>query len=471
MRGKSISLLSVLALLTVLAIAVIWTQIVPQYQAQGAVRIKPIIPYLVFKTEDSGMIPLYESFVNTQVNIMTSSQVLVRVLDQTEVKDTQWYKDPPKSIMQRLGETPPTRMERLRDGLSVKPRRQTEIVDISFIATSSKDAKVIADAVLDDYLKYTWDKSYTTSNNIYRELAQQYDTLKRQIQDQELRCAALRRSLGTQSPEVLISNKRARLDETQTRHSELQQRITVLEWDRKRLEDLMKRDIAEGGSDVAVAPAGSAEQQPKYHEDKEWRERDVKVRTICHNIATSQLDPSDPEILQAKKDLKLAEELLRLREAQLDEQWRDRPKDAAGVPITIAGTSGPGYEEALTSMKQQLDRAKYEKTLVLAEFESQKTEFKGLFKGAEELERENNLLLEKQELFSAVRRRRDQKTMERNVPTGSIEELTRALASSKPYNDRRILFTAIALGLCLVVGCGIVFLQRTRTGDGGKGRR
>jgi hypothetical protein len=36
--------------------------------------------------------------------------------------------------------------------------------------------------------------------------------------------------------------------------------------------------------------------------------------------------------------------------------------------------------------------------------------------------------------------------MERNVP-GSIEVLTRASVSSKPYNDRRIMFTAITLVL------------------------
>ncbi len=467
MRRKTISLLSVLALLTVLAIAAIWTQIVPQYQAKAAVRIRPIIPYLVFKTEDSGMIPLYESFVNTQVNIMISSQVLQRVLDQTQVKQTQWYKNSPKSIMQRLGATLPSQLERLRDGLSVKPRRQTEIVDISFIAASSKDAKVIADAVLDDYLKYTWERSDTTGDNLYRELADQYKSLQVQIQAQELRCARLRELLGTQNPKELISSRRARLDETQTRLSKLQLRIAVLEGDCKRLEDLIKRDIDEDSNDVAVAHTGRAEKQPKYHQDKEWRERDVKVRTICHNIATSQLDPSDPEILQAKKDLKLAEELLRLREAQLDEQWRDRPKDAAGAPTTVAG-----YEETLISLEHELDRAKREQTLVLAEFENHKTQFDGLFKAAQELERENNLLLQKHELFSAVRQRRDQKNMERNIgPTSSIEALTQALASSKPHNDRRILFTAIALGLCLVVGCGIAFLHRLRLDGTGKGQR
>ena len=52
-----------------------------------------------------------------------------------------------------------------------------------------------------------------------------------------------------------------------------------------------------------------------------------------------------------------------------------------------------------------------------------------------------------------------------NAP-GSIEVLTRASTPSKPWNDRRILFTGVALGLYLAVGGGIVFMQRTRVGGG-----
>ena len=444
------------------AIATIWTQVIPQYRAIAAVRIQPIIRYLVFKTEESGMIPLYESFVNTQVNIMTSSEVRQRVLDETEVKETQWWKNPRRSVMERLGRTPPSRLERLADALAVKPRRQTEIVDISFLASSAKDAKIIADAVLDQYLKYTLERSDKTVDDIFRELADQYNTLRLQIQAQEQRCATLCESLGTQDPKELISSKRARLDQTQARLGDLQLRIAVLEGDRKVLEDFMKQDIAEDGNDVAVASMGSVEKQPKHYEDAEWRRLDANVRTIRHNIDTSPLKSKHPGWDRMAEELAYAEESLRLRETQLNEQWRDRPKDAAGVPITIAGTSGPSNEETLISLEQQLDRATREKTLVLAEFETQKTKFDLLFKAAQELERENNVLLQKQELFSAVRQRRDEKNMERNIPTGSIDKLTPAFASSRPYNDRRAVFTAMVLVMGLGLGGGAAFLRASR---------
>jgi capsular exopolysaccharide synthesis family protein len=64
-------------------------------------------------------------------------------------------------------------------------------------------------------------------------------------------------------------------------------------------------------------------------------------------------------------------------------------------------------------------------------------------------------------LFNAVRQRLDQKNMERNVPA-SIEVLMDAFVSSQPYNDRRIVFTAMALVLGLSMGGGAAFLRASR---------
>ncbi|MHC4569673.1 MAG: hypothetical protein ACYTE3_28435, partial [Planctomycetota bacterium] len=65
-------------LLAAPAIAAIWTQVTPQYQAKAMIQISPIIPHLVFKTEDTGIMPLYDSFVNTQVHVVQGPKVLRR---------------------------------------------------------------------------------------------------------------------------------------------------------------------------------------------------------------------------------------------------------------------------------------------------------------------------------------------------------------------------------------------------------
>lgn len=456
------TVLAVFVLTAVPAIAFIWTQVVPKYRASAEVRVRPIIPYLVFRTEDSGMIPLYESFVNTQVSIVRSLSVLQRVLDQQEVQETQWYKNPRKLFLQRLrGNPADPPIERLRDDLSVQPRRGTEIIDVAFMDSSARDAKLIADTVLDQYVKYIWEMSDATKDELYRQLVDQYKSLENEILGREKISAELRRSLGTGTPQELVSGKRVRLDATQARLSELRQSIAVLEWERKELEDLMKQAVTDDSNNVMAARTGGMEKQPKYYEDAEWRRLDIDVKTTRHNIENSSLTPNHPDMIRAAHNLKFAEELLRLREAQLDEQWRDRLKNEAGVPITITNADGLSAEERLISLEYQLARSKQEEKIVLAELEKQQAEFEGLFESAQLLEKENNALLHKRELFDAVRQRLDQKNMERNVP-GSIEVLARASVSSKPYNDRRIVYTAMALVLGLGMGGGAAFLRASR---------
>ncbi len=456
------TLLAIFVLVAAPAIAAIWTQVVPEYRARAEVQVRPIIPYLVFRTEDSGMIPLYSSFVNTQVSIIEGLVVLQRALDQQEVQETKWYKEPPKPLVQRLlGNPPASHIERLRDGLSVKPRKETEIIDVTFVDLSTKDAKIIVDAVLDQYIKYNGEKSDATKDELYSKLVDQYKSLDNEIKGQEMISAELSRSLGTGTPQELISGKRVRLDSTQARLNEMRQSIAVLEWKRKKLEDLIKQAVTDDSNDVSVDSTVTMENQPKYYEDAEWRRLDINVKTIRHQIATSLLTSRHPDNIQAKKDLEFTEELLRQREAQLSEQWRDRPKNAAGVPITVTDDSGPDYKEELRTLEHQLAQIKYEEQLLLAELKEQQGKFQELFENAQLLEKENNALQHKRELFSAVRQRLDQKNMERNVP-GSIEVLTRASVSSKPYNDRRITFTAMALVMGLGMGGGVAFLRASR---------
>jgi len=445
MIRQLILLFFVFFLMAALAIAAIWTQLIPEYRAEAEVRVRPIIPHLVFRTEDNGMIPLYESFMNTQVSIMRSLTVLQRVLDQQAVQDTQWYEKPPVSLMQRLrGKPPAPPVERLRNFLSIQARSKSEIIDVIFTDSGAEDAGIIVDAVLDQYMQYIGEKSDATKDHLYRQLIEQYKSLDNEIKGQEMISAELRRSLGTGTPQELISGKRVRLDSTQARLSEIKQKIAISEWKQKELKDLMKQEITPERSDVPVNSTVQMEKKPKYFEDADWRALDINVRTIQHSIATSELEPNNPEIIKATKDMEFSKELLGLREAQLDEQWSDRPKIASEVPKTITGPDGPDYEEELRTLELQMARTKYEEQLLIAEIRKQQAEFQELFESAQLLEKENNALQRKRELFDAVRRRLDQKNMERIVP-GPIEVLTRAFVPSEPYKDRRVLYTAIVL--------------------------
>jgi len=452
LRFKS-TIIVVFLLLAAPAIAAIWTLVVPRYRAQAELRVRPILPYLVFQTEDSGKIPLYDSFVNTQIAIINSETVLQRVLDQPAIQDTLWYKNPPKSLMGLLRGYPPSHIDRLRDALSARPRRETEIIDVSFIDSNTREAQLIANTVLEQYINRIGTMSDDTGDKILGELKDQYNLLEKDILEREKTTAKLRKELRTGTPEELISGKRLRLDETQARLSQVLQSITLLEWEIKRATTDDSNDVPEDANDRIQG-------QPKYYEDVEWRRLDANVRTMRHNIANSLLKPNHPDSARIEKELQFAEEQLKLREAQLNEQWRDRLNNPAGA-LTIAGASGLSYEEGLIYIKHQLERSKREEKLLVDELEKQQEEFASLFESAQLLDTENNALLHKRELFSAIRQRKDQKEMERNVP-GSIEVLTRAHSSTQPYNDRRIAFTVMVMVLALGAGSGLAYLKAAR---------
>ncbi|MBN2593344.1 MAG: AAA family ATPase [Sedimentisphaerales bacterium] len=417
------TILVVFVLVAAPVVAAIWTQMVPKYQARAEIRVRPIIPRLVFRTEDNGMIPLYGSFLNTQVSIIRGMTILQRVLDRKEIQETQWYKKPQQSLIERLRGNPTTPIERLNDTLSVRPRSRTEIIDVSFADSNVKDAKLIVNAILDEYIQYIGEQTNAEEDKLYQQLTEQYRSLQTQIQGQEAATAAISKSLGTETPQELISSKRLRLDETQARLNALRQRIAVSEWEIKHSNPDDSNNIA------AVAPADSNELHSKYFDDAEWLRLDANVRIMRHNIETSLRTPKHPDTIRAQKELASAEEALRLREAQL--------------------------------VEYQLARTKHAEELLAAELEKQQAEFIKLFDTAQSLDKQNNSLRHMHELFDAVRQRLEQKNVERDVP-GSIEVSMRAFASSRPYNDRRIVFTVMSLALALGMGGGFAFLRAGR---------
>ena len=442
------TVLAIFILVAAPLIAAIWITFVPKYRARAEVRVRPIIPYLVFRTEESGKIPLYDSFVNTQVPIISSVEVLQRVLDQSEVQQTGWYKNPPKSLLQKLGSNPTPPIERLREALSAAPRKETEIIDVTFTDPSTKEAKLILDTILEQYIAYIGEMYDRTEDKLKRQLAVERTSLELDITGQENRIDVLRALLGTATPQELVSQKRVRLDQTQARLAEVQQNMDLLKWELNRIN-------VQNSNDANLALAGDMENQPEYYEDEEWRRLDANVKSFRHEIGAGSRRAEHPGTIRSQKDLKFTEELLRQRETQLDEQWRRR------VPMTIAGGNHLSYAEAVTYLEHQLARAEREKQLLLPEIEKQRTEFEKFFANAQRLEKQNAALLHMRGLFDAVRQRLDQKNMERNAP-GSIELLTPAGVLSQPFNDRRVLFTVMVTVLALGAGGGAAFLRAGR---------
>lgn len=267
-------------------IGVVWTQITPKFQARAELRIRPYIPHLVFKTEDTGAVPYYSSFVNTQVSIIRSPTLLQRVLDQSEIQETQWYQNPPQTLRQRLLKNPPLGpLERLRDGLYVSPRRRTEIVDVRLTDINRQEAILLVNTVLDQYTAYAAEKSDETRDLMYRKLVEQYKSLETEIGGREKVCTELRRSLGTEFPQELVSRKRFNVDWAESRLQTLQQNIVLLEWEQTRLNELMTQAIANDSNNVLFDLEGSVRKQREYFKNAQWRKFSFDLKAMQEQIS------------------------------------------------------------------------------------------------------------------------------------------------------------------------------------------
>lgn len=443
------SILLVAVLVAALAIPAIWVVVKPKYAAQAEIRVRPIIPRLVFSTDDNGMIPFYQQYVNTQVSIMHSPQVLMRVLDREDVRNTAWYRAPAAMP----GQTAPPALERLLAELDARPRGLTELIDVSMATRDAADSAVLVNAVVDEYIKLVGELNTQSSDVLYRKLVEEYRSLRDELDGRRRVVAQMRKDLGTGDPQELVARRRVRLDEAEARLQEIRRQIALAQWQQKELQALQPAPQPGAETDESDQPA-----KPEYQQDAEWRRLYLAARTAQHqvDIESANFGPGHPRMLALKAGAEFAAKLLEEHQAQLDVVWTR----FGTLPSAAADGSG-GMVADLAGIERNIRQLRYEEGLMQAEVSRQMGVWESAFESAQVLTRELEAIREKEELYTAVQTRLGQKEMERNVP-GSIEVLTRAQAPSRPTRDRRPLLSMMALVGGLGAGVALAFVRMNR---------
>ncbi len=439
------SILIVALLVAGIASAAIWTLLEPMYTVRAEIRVRPIIPRLVFATDDNGAIPFYQSFLNTQVSVLRSPTVLRRVLDEPAVQQTQWYRDE-QARRESLGPPP---AERLLAVMTAMPRPKTEVIDVAFETRHPLDGATIVNAMLDHYILYSQEISDETRDMLYRKLVEEAEALENEIAGREQRAAGLRRELGSNVPEELVAARRVRLDETQAQLGIVRRQIALLDWQVGELDKLLVPAKENGDA----APADAEAQTASYQGDPEWQRLNLELRNARYqyDVDSANLGDSHPRQVELRKRIEFLTSLLAERQQLLDGQW-------AAVPGSIGQAGAPSLPLKLQELRSQLALAQKERELLEAEVDRELDGWLRTFDSAETLARENTQIARKREVYDAVQSRLEQKRMERNVP-GAIDVLSRAVPPIKASSDRRILFTALAVLLGLSLGVGQALLR------------
>lgn len=175
----------VFILICAVGIPAIWFLVEPLYTVTGAIRVAPIIENIVTGETETGGISNYQSFMNTQAEIIMSSPVVQTVADDLVDKNLSFFTDGPgdliSKIKQKLGFTransdPAAILKQAITGgvITVAPANRSELMRITMTSLNPEEAGRIVDAFIKAYMRVEGDisKGKNTDDLAFLELEQ-----------------------------------------------------------------------------------------------------------------------------------------------------------------------------------------------------------------------------------------------------------------------------------------------------------
>lgn len=420
----------------------------PQFEAVAAIELSPIRPRLVYATDGNGAIPYYQQYLNTQVGVVASPQVLERVLAEPAIRESEWYRKPASPIWGEVGPA----LDRLRQALRVAPREGTFVVEVQATTASPQDSALLANTVAEHYVAFSRAHETQAEAALRATLDEEYRLLGQTTEGVDRTITELRNRLGRGDPEAHVARLSMRLDELARDEELLRRKLTLASWRRERLQPATADDAA--GRPAADAPPETPDL--RHAADREWLDAYVKLETVRNRVQAegARLGDAHPTMVELKRELQLAERLLQAREAALAQA-------AAGARSVTAGATPAGERAALEAtigeLQVELAFVREAAAAHLAEL-AEANEIIVL------LAKETDQLRFRREQFEAVRAQKTEREMESRA-AGAVSVQARAVAPGAPGNTRRRgLQAAAVLAGGAFLGLGAAYVRAARRG-------
>lgn len=428
----------------------IWVFIKPVYRAKALVRVAPVVSRYMFKNEEQS-IPYYAGYLNTQVAKIRSQGILQHVLDQPKVRQTNWYREKPTSLLR----SPRTLLERLGDGLSVSTRRGTELIEISMTSRSGSDAATIANAVASEFVKYGRESVDGPDVDRKEFLTKDLNNFEKKIDVASARKRTLLESLGAVDPDRFLVQLETHLDTLESeRRSLLREHAITLQKlnSGTGVENTENNEHAQDAGDVAATELDDAEQS--YFFDPEWHRRhDNRERAIQDlALARGTFGEKHSRIKELVAEVEFAEKRLAEREGQLDDQAGEQPAQVALAP----SISPEEFQRTALRIEAEDQQRRLEELDDAIEFQRSRS------KKSLELAR---TIAEVDETLRGDRGQRDQiwlRLRELEVESKAPDRVSMtsiAVKPTQPYRDRRVVFSVMALAAALGVGLALGYVR------------
>ena len=434
-------------LMCAIGLPAIWFLIKPLYSVTGAIRVVPILSNILTGSPDRGDISNYDSFMNTEATMVTSSRVVQRVADDFKDKGPELFENLKGRLvtgLQRRLNLQEAKLEPadvlkqavLDKVITAEPVRRGEMILVNMKCTNTAEAAKIVDSFIRNYMAIEVDSAA-------KEEEQKLTILQGEQRVLATKLDSYRTSISQLAKEYGSKKLVGRYDMNLQRVANLMTSLTQVEARRIYLQVQVR--VLEQTQEETIPPQEMVSMRENYIN------KDPAVGALTTNIVVL-----DQEIIAAKQmlaennpQIKQKEELLEALRSRLDEQ---KKKAGETFDRLMAKEVASSASKKLLNLKEEFKQTEaHEKELrdLLAKEDSQTIDLGQKDLAIQDLQDQLGLT---KELYDTISKRIQEFEMERKRPA----RITVAdWATVSEIRDKRIkysialIFGAAACGMML----------------------
>ena len=436
-------------LMCAIGLPAIWLLIKPLYSVTGAIRVAPILRSILSGEADRGEISNYESFVNTQAQMVISSPVVERVADDLAGKKLSFFEDETaelvKKLQRKLKGTKPLPVTILKEAIFDKvitaaSDRRTELIGITMKSPEPKEAEQIVNAFIRNYMAVEVASSNDEEGRNLTVLENERKVMSEKLQSQRAAITQLAQEYGT----VALDG----------RQNMMLQRVSSL------LAELTKIEAHRIGLETQVQLLEQTKEQPTAPDELiRMRESYINSNPTVSSLITniSQLDQAyivaSQTLVPTNPELERKAELLKTLKARLEERKQEAGKSFDEMMTKEIAKAG---SQKLANAKTELEQTKAYENRLREILTKEDSETIGL--GRKQLtiqDLRDQLDLTKQ-LYDTVSRRIQEMEMERKRPARISVAY---MADVSEIRDKRIQYSIALIFGAAACGMMLAFLR------------
>ncbi len=443
-------------------IPAIWFLFQPKYEVSGAIRVAPLMADIISGEQDPGTISNYESYMNTQAQMITSNQVVQRVADNLKDRNLPFFEgtamDPISRIKRKIfgneaRKEPAWLLKKamIDEVITVEPPRGSELIKVTMENPRDGEARQIVDEFIRAYMDVGVDSAVQGENRELTILEDELNILSEKMENQ-------RQTIIQLSQEYGDDNLEARQDMMLQRVASLLETLTQVEAERIDLETRVQ--LLEQTEEQPIAASDLLAMRQEYiNQDPEVVSLTERITELSQEliIANQNLTEANPEVQRRADLVKMMREHLAERKQEASKDFDD---------LVARETSQAGKQELATRRTELQQKRAYENRLKET-LDTQDLNTINVGRKQITIQEYRDRLEANKEMYDRLLLRIQNLEMQRKRPARISVAY---YAEIEQINDKRIKFTAALVFVGLACGAGLAHLRdkadkRLRTPD------